>query len=110
MCFHLIQMGWNLIRLNNLRNGLYNIEIKNVLKNSYNYEHVHLKKHGEIKKILNDLQNKNEVLGMVFSRDCIGSGTQSRLNSIENSMLVKFYKIRREYMLDRFGKEYHHEK
>ena len=69
MCFHLIQMGWNLIRLNNLRNGLYNIEIKNVLKNSYNYEHVHLKKHGEIKKILNDLQNKNEVLGMVFSRD-----------------------------------------
>jgi hypothetical protein len=110
MCFHLIQMGWNLIRLNNLRNGLYNIEIKNVLENSYNYEHVHLKKHGEIKKILNELGNKDEVLGMVFTRDCISSGTQSRLTTIENSMRVKFYKIRREYMLDRFGKEHHYEK
>jgi hypothetical protein len=47
---------------------------------------------------------------MVFSRDCIGSGMQSRLTAIENSMHAKYYKIYREYMLDRFGREYHHEK
>ena len=110
MCFHLIQNGWNIRRLNNLRNGLYNIEIKSVLENSYNYEHIHLKRHGEIRKILNELGNKDEVLGMVFARDCISSGTQSRLTSIENSMHAKFYRIYREYMLDRFGREYHHEK
>ena len=110
MCFHLIQNGWNIKRLNYLRNGLYNIEIKSVLENSYNYEEVHHKKHGEIKKILNELGNKDEVLGMVFARDCIGSGTQSRLTAIENSMHAKYYKIYREYMLDRFGRENHYEK
>jgi hypothetical protein len=110
MCFHLIQNGWHIKRLSYLRNGLYNIEIKRVLENSYNYEEVHHKKHGEIKKILNELGNKDEVLGMVFSRDCIGSGTQSRLTAIENSMHAKYYKIYREYMLDRFGREYHYEK
>lgn len=109
MCFHLIQNGWNIRRLNNLRNGLYNIEIKNVLENSYNYDEVHRKDHGEIKKIFKELHNKDEVLGIVFSRDCIGSGTQSRLMAIENSMHTKFYKIYREYMLDRFGREYRYE-
>lgn len=110
MCFHLIQNGWYIRRLSCVRNGHYNNEIKNVLENSYNYEDVHLKKYGEIKKILNGLGNKDEVLGIVFSRDCIGIGAQSRLMTIENSMHAKYYKIYREYMLDRFGNEYHHEK
>jgi len=110
MCFHLIQNGWYIKRLSYVRNGHYNNELKSVLENSYNYEDVHLKKHGEIKKILNGLGNKDEVLGIVFSRDCVGIGAQSRLIAIENSMHAKYYKIYREYMLDRFGKEYHHEK
>ena len=110
MCFHLLQNGWHIKRLSYVRNGHYNNEIKSVLENSYNYEDVYLKKHGEIKKILNGLGNKDEVLGIVFSRDCVGIGAQSRLIAIENSMHAKYYKIYREYMLDRFGKEYHHEK
>jgi hypothetical protein len=110
MCFHLIQNGWHIKRLSYLRNGLYNIEIKRVLENSYNFENVHQEGHSEIKKTLNGLGNKDEVLGIVFSRDCIGSGTQSRLTAIENSMHAKYYKIYREYMLDRFGREYHYEK
>jgi hypothetical protein len=110
MCFHLIQNGWHIKRLSYLRNGLYNIEIKRVLENSYNFENVHHEGHSEIKKTLNGLGNKDEILGIVFSRDCIGSGTQSRLTAIENSMHAKYYKIYREYMLDRFGREYHYEK
>ena len=110
MCFHLLQNGWHIKRLSYVRNGHYNNEIKSVLENSYNYEDVYLKKHGEIKKILNGLGNKDEVLGIVFSRDCVGIGAQSRLIAIENSMHAKYYKIYREYMLDRFGREYHHEK
>ena len=110
MCFHLIQNGWPIKRLSYLRNGLYNIEIKRVLENSYNFENVHHEGHSEIKKTLNGLGNKDEILGIVFSRDCIGSGTQSRLTVIENSMHAKYYKIYREYMLDRFGREYHYEK
>jgi len=110
MCFHLLQNGWHIKRLSYVRNGHYNNEIKSVLENSYNYEDIYLKKHGEIKKILNGLGNKDEVLGIVFSRDCVGIGAQSRLIAIENSMHAKYYKIYREYMLDRFGKEYHHEK
>ena len=110
MCFHLIQNGWHLKRLNYLRNGLYNAEIKSVLENSYNYDQAHFKDHSEIKKILNELGNKNEILGIVFSRDCVGSGTQARLTAIENAMHAKYYKIYKEYMLDRFGREYHYEK
>ena len=110
MCFHLIQNGWHIKRLSYLRNGLYNIEIKRVLENSYNFENIHHEGHSAIKKTLNGLGNKDEVLGIVFSRDCIGLGTQSRLTAIENSMHAKYYKIYREYMLDRFGREYHYEK
>ncbi len=109
MCFHIIQLGWNIRRLNNFRNGLFNIEIKNTLENSYNYEDAHRDNFKEINKFLGKV-NKNEVLGIVYSRDCVPTSTQSRLTAIENSMHSKFYKINREYMLDRYGKEYHHEK
>ena len=110
MCFHLIRAGWNLRRINTIRTGLLNIEIKNTLENSYNYEDVHKNDAKEIKNIFKEVSDKNEVLGIVFSRDCIGSNTIAKLTSIENSLHALFYKIKREYMLDRFGREYDYEK
>ena len=110
MCFHLIQIGWNLKRINILRTGLQNIEIKNTLENSYNYEDVHRNNAKEIKNIFKELPDKNEILGIVFTRDCIGSNTLAKLTAIENSYHAKFYKIKREYMLDRFNREYDYEK
>ena len=109
MCFHLIRAGWNLRRINTIRTGLLNIEIKNTLENSYNDEDVHKNDAKEIKNIIKEVSDKNEVLGIVFSRDCIGSNTIAKLTSIENSLHTLFYKIKREYMLDRFGKEYDYE-
>ncbi len=109
MCFHLIRAGWNLRRINTIRTGLLNIEIKNTLENSYNYEDVHKNDTKEIKNIFKEVPDRNEVLGIVFSRDCIGSNTIAKLTSIENSLHTLFYKIKREYMLDRFGKEYDYE-
>jgi hypothetical protein len=109
MCFHLIRAGWNLRRINTIRTGLLNIEIKNTLENSYNYEDVHKNDTKEIKNIFKEVPDTNEVLGIVFSRDCIGSNTIAKLTSIENSLHTLFYKIKREYMLDRFGKEYDYE-
>jgi hypothetical protein len=106
MCFHLIQIGWNLKRINILRTGLQNIEIKNTLENSYNYEDVHRNNAKEIKNIFKELPDKNEILGIVFTRDCIGSNTLAKLTTIENSFHAKFYKIKREYMFDRFNREY----
>jgi hypothetical protein len=106
MCFHLIQIGWNLKRINILRTGLQNIEIKNTLENSYNYEDVHRNNAKEIKNIIKELPDKNEILGIVFTRDCIGSNTLAKLTTIENSFHAKFYKIKREYMFDRFNREY----
>jgi hypothetical protein len=106
MCFHLIQIGWNLKRINILRTGLQNIEIKNTLENSYNYEDVHRNNAKEIKNIFKELPDKNEILGIVFTRDCIGSNTLAKLTTIENSFHAKFYKIKREYMFDRFYREY----
>lgn len=110
MCFHLIRAGWNLRRINTIRTGLLNIEIKNTLENSYNYEDIHKNDAKEIKNIFKEVSDKNEVLGIVFSRDCIGSNTIAKLTSIENSLHALFYKIKREYMLDRFGREYDYEK
>ena len=110
MCFHLIRTGWNIRRINTLRTGLLNIEIKNTLENSYNYEDIHKNDAKEIKNIFKEVPDKNEVLGIVFSRDCIGSNTIAKLTSIENSLHALFYKIKREYMLDRFGREYDYEK
>jgi len=106
MCFHLIQIGWNLKRINILRTGLQNIEIKNTLENSYNYEDVHRNNAKEIKNIFKELPDKNEILGIVFTRDCIGSNTLAKLTTIENSFHAKFYKIKREYMFDRLNREY----
>jgi hypothetical protein len=106
MCFHLIQIGWNLKRINILRTGLQNIEIKNTLENSYNYEDVHRNNAKEIKNIFKELPDKNEILGIVFTRDCTGSNTLAKLTTIENSFHAKFYKIKREYMFDRFNREY----
>jgi hypothetical protein len=106
MCFHLIQIDWNLKRINILRTGLQNIEIKNTLENSYNYEDVHRNNAKEIKNIFKELPDKNEILGIVFTRDCIGSNTLAKLTTIENSFHAKFYKIKREYMFDRFNREY----
>ncbi len=106
MCFHLIQIGWNLKRINILRTGLQNIEIKNTLENSYNYEDVHRNNAKEIKNIFKELPDTNEILGIVFTRDCIGSNTLAKLTTIENSFHAKFYKIKREYMFDRFNREY----
>ena len=110
MCFHLIRAGWNLRRINTIRTGLLNIEIKNTLENSYNYEDIHKNDAKEIKNIFKEVSDKNEVLGIVFSRDCIGSNTIAKLTSIENSLHALFYKIKREYMFDRFGREYDYEK
>ena len=41
ICFQIIMTGWNIKRLNNSRNGVYNLETKQTLENSFNIENIH---------------------------------------------------------------------
>jgi hypothetical protein len=97
--------GWNIKRLNNSRNGVYNLETKQTLENSFNIENIYSKSDKHIKKYLNHHNKNSEVFGLIFARDCAGSKVIEHITELEQKMMARYHKILNQYLADRFGKE-----
>ena len=83
ICFQIIMTGWNIKRLNNSRNGVYNLETKQTLENSFNIENIYNKSDKHIKKYLNHHNKNSEVFGLIFARDCAGSKVIEHITELE---------------------------
>ena len=105
ICFQIIMTGWNIKRLNNSRNGVYNLETKQTLENSFNIENIYNKSDKHIKKYLNHHNKNSEVFGLIFARDCAGSKVIEHITELEQKMMARYHKILNQYLADRFGKE-----
>ncbi|NCU45199.1 MAG: hypothetical protein EBX22_02195 [Candidatus Fonsibacter ubiquis] len=105
ICFQIIMTGWNIKRLNNSRNGVYNLETKQTLENSFNIENIYSKSDKHIKKYLNHHNKNSEVFGLIFARDCAGSKVIEHITELEQKMMARYHKILNQYLADRFGKE-----
>ena len=105
ICFQIIMTGWNIKRLNNSRNGVYNLETKQTLENSFNIENIYSKSDKHIKKYLNHHNKNSEVSGLIFARDCAGSKVIEHITELEQKMMARYHKILNQYLADRFGKE-----
>jgi hypothetical protein len=92
-------------RLNNSRNGVYNLETKQTLENSFNIENIYNKSDKHIKKYLNHHNKNSEVFGLIFARDCAGSKVIEHITELEQKMMARYHKILNQYLADRFGKE-----
>ena len=104
ICFQIIMTGWNIKRLNNSRNGVYNLETKQTLENSFNIENIYSKSDKHIKKYLNHHNKNSEVFGLIFARDCAGSKVIEHITELEQKMMARYHKILNQYLADRFGK------
>lgn len=105
LLFMIIKHGWDLKRINLIRNGLMNAETRILIEKAFNIEDTQTLNKEEIEKELNDLNKKSEVMGMVFARDCIGVNAFEKLSRLETSIHSKYIKIYEYYKLDRFGKD-----
>ena len=105
LVFMIIKHGWDLKRINLMRNGLMNAETRILLEKAFNIEDTQILNKEEIEKELNDLDKKSEVMGMIYARDCIGVNAFEKLSRLETSIHAKYIKIYDYYKLDRFGKE-----
>ena len=110
LVFMILKHGWDLKRINLIRNGLMNAETRILLEKAFNIEDTQILKRDEIEKELNTLDKKSEVMGMVYARDCIGVNAFEKLARLETSIHAKFIKIYDYYKLDRFGKELYEER
>ena len=89
----------------NSRNGVYNLETKQTLENSFNIENIYNKSNKDIKKYLNHHNKNSEVFGLIFARDCAGSQVIEHITELEQKMMARYHKILNQYLADRFGKE-----
>jgi hypothetical protein len=105
LVFMIIKHGWDLKRINLMRNGLMNAETRILLEKAFNIVDTQILNKEEIEKELTDLDKKSEVMGMIYARDCIGVNAFEKLSRLETSIHAKYIKIYDYYKLDRFGKE-----
>jgi hypothetical protein len=86
LVFMIIKHGWDLKRINLMRNGLMNAETRILLEKAFNIEDTQILNKDEIEKELNDLNKKSEVMGMIYARDCIGVNAFEKLSRLETSI------------------------
>lgn len=104
-CFLIIMDAWNLIRLNIIRTGLTNMEIRNVLSNTYNYDDAFMMDRKEINKTIKETKKYEEMYGIVYRRDCVGEGSLSKLDDTVHKTTARYVKMKNDYIERRFGKE-----
>ena len=105
LVFMILKHGWDLKRINLMRNGLMNAETRILLEKAFNIEDAQFLNKEEIEKELNNLDKKSEVMGMIYARDCISVNAFEKLSKLETSINAKYIKIYDYYKLDSFGKE-----
>ena len=93
MCFQIILSGWNSKRLNSAKNGVYNLEAKLALENSYNVENIHTKNNKQVNKIIKHHNKDSQVLGLIFARDCAGENVIASITELEQKTLARYHKI-----------------